>query len=312
MHSPSTATRPFFYRSPTGKGYLVAVPLSFRVEKGKAILVERTQGPAVPVTIEEKIESPFGISLYSFSRYKKSTKIKETFSTFPSEGLQKGSPTFSGILWDLDGTLLNTGPKILKHAKDTLSEFGVDLRQVSLQFPLEKSTKERFAELLPHPADSEAAVARFWQRYADDSTPADLCPYALSTVESLFRHGIRMGVVTNKRGDLARQEIVQYPGLARSLEFCLGTGEGFPRKPHPDMIFEGVRRLGIPMERVALVGDSLADYLAAKSAGVHSIIVGRALPNLDPKTYSHHSRLVHAWREILPTEKQKIGGENSR
>jgi len=84
--------------------------------------------------------------------------------------------------------------------------------------------------------------------------------------------GLRLGVATNDSESSARRQL-EALGLDQAIEFVAGYDSGHGGKPDPGMVIAFARHLGAPPERIAVVGDSPHDLMAARAAGALAIAV---------------------------------------
>ena len=185
------------------------------------------------------------------------------------------------ILFDLDGTLIDSAPDLalaINHMLTTLGRdtFSDDLirswvgngAQVIVKRGL--SGKADFDTELD-PALFEKALDIFLSFYAKN-----LCidtvtyPNVRSTLKILKAQGYRLVIVTNKPFDLI-EPILQGLQLTGLFELCLG-GDSLPvRKPDPLPLLHVCEKLSVTVEQCVMVGDSKNDILAANAAKMQSI-----------------------------------------
>jgi phosphoglycolate phosphatase len=124
------------------------------------------------------------------------------------------------------------------------------------------------------PPDTAARFARFLDVYLVRSTertvPYDGVPEAL---DALRASGFVLGVCTNKPIAPTRR-ILEATGLARRFDAVVGGDEVGARKPDPRHPLAVLERLRLPPDRASLVGDARNDVLAARWAGLRSVLVG--------------------------------------
>lgn len=181
---------------------------------------------------------------------------------------------FSTVLFDLDGTLVNTNHLIVHSFQHVLRQ------ELNLEVPAEE-LYAYFGEPLP------LTMARWSPERALELTDLyrifnmeqhDLLIRRFDgvneAVSDLFKAGVRLGVVTSKRVDAARKGL-QACDLERYFETVVGMDETERHKPHPDPALLALRRLGVPPgSNVLMVGDSKFDMLCGKSAGLQTAAVG--------------------------------------
>lgn len=176
------------------------------------------------------------------------------------------------VIWDLDGTLLDTLADLTDSTNRTLAHFGFPIRTA---WEVRSFVGNGVGQLLAKavPPGTEEAVTRqalnwFHLDYAhhcqDQTGPYPGIPEALAALKAL---GYPMAVVSNKPDgavkELARQ---WFPDL-----YARGEGPDCPRKPAPDMVFRAMEALGV--ERCVYVGDSEVDIRTARRAGVPCLSV---------------------------------------
>jgi phosphoglycolate phosphatase len=93
-------------------------------------------------------------------------------------------------------------------------------------------------------------------------------------LEALAKEGVPLAVATNKPAPTALELLGRF-GLARRFRAVLGAGERMPAKPHPWLVVEAARALGVPPRSLTFVGDAAVDVATAKAAGAHAWVVAR-------------------------------------
>ena len=181
-------------------------------------------------------------------------------------------PAYKTVVFDLDGTLLDTLEDLMLSTNAALAAHGMPAH------PLEHV--RRFVgngiALLIHravpagtPADVEAAVLEDFKRHYGAHCEDHTGPYA-GVPEMLARlraAGLALAVVSNK-ADFAVQELVarQFPG---TFDAVLGENEaaGISKKPAPAMVEAALARMGRGRDGLVYVGDSEVDIQTAANAG---------------------------------------------
>ena len=176
--------------------------------------------------------------------------------------------TPKGILFDLDGTLLETYALILasfRHA--TAQVLGHELPEKTLMakvgIPLVEEVKD-FTDDEKLQADLVGAFRSYNERAHDGLVHA--FPGVKGMLDMLAPAGPRLGVVTSKRGDLARRGL-EVCGLSSYFEFAIGSDEYSGHKPDPAPVLYGCERLGLAPQECVYVGDSPFDIAAGNAAG---------------------------------------------
>ena len=178
----------------------------------------------------------------------------------------------TAILFDLDGTLLDTMDDLADAANATLSHFGYPRRSIEQVRSFVGNGAERLIRLsLPEEADDgvlKEALAFFQSYYpahAQTKTkPYDGIPEALQEIKKEFP----IAVVSNKP-DMAVKPLCR--DFFGADLFAVGESSACPRKPAPDMVYQAMKAVGA--DRCIYVGDSEVDVLTAKNAGVPCLTV---------------------------------------
>ena len=193
----------------------------------------------------------------------------------PSEGRFR---QYAGYLFDLDGTLIDTAPDLTFALNHALAEFGfpgvgVDVARnwvgQGARSALERAVAHRGA-----PADAvDAMLASFLACYRN-RIAVESKPYGEveETLAALVGRGAKLAVVTNKRGELTSKLLAEI-GFASHFDAVV-AGDTAPRpKPAPDPALAACAALGLGVDEVLFVGDSLADVGCARAAGCAVVCV---------------------------------------
>lgn len=175
-----------------------------------------------------------------------------------------------GILFDLDGTLLNTLDDLTDAVNYALAQFGCPPRTPrDIRSFLGNGAKQLIALSLPQTdAPDVDAVLDVYRNYYNAHCQIKTGPYA-GIPEALKKLGEKypLAVVSNKPDSATKPLIAQYfPGI-----YALGEKSDCPRKPAPDMLKRAMADIGV--EACVYVGDSEVDVLTAKNTGVPCIAV---------------------------------------
>ena len=179
----------------------------------------------------------------------------------------------SGVVFDLDGTLVDSRRDIAEAANHALAKNGY------AQLPhdeLESFVGDGAPLLMSRAARLDASdervpglVANFLEYYAEHPIDhTELMPGALQALDDL--QGYRLGVCTNKPRVTSLAVI---RGLKLEARFAgLVAGDDLPlRKPDPAPVVEAARRMGVPVAEVVMVGDGPQDVLSGRAAGAYTV-----------------------------------------
>lgn len=183
---------------------------------------------------------------------------------------------YKTVLWDLDGTLLNTLTDLANSVNHALAACGlpaVDAQQVSA------GTGNGVRELLmactpdgencPRFKEVCDAFVAHYDKHSSDFT----APYAgiMETLHAVKEAGATLGIVSNKL-DWAVKQLgnLHFPGM---MAVCVGEREGVRRKPAPDVVLAALEELGVAKEDAVYIGDSEIDVQTAINVGMDCIAV---------------------------------------
>ncbi len=184
------------------------------------------------------------------------------------------------VMFDLDGTLVETAPEIMDAVNDTLQRF--DLPLVSQQQVNDWIGHGTLALLVQavafatgQPADQVRASELlrlmtveynlFYQRRC--GTRSHLYPQVRETLVALRAQGVKLAVVTNKEGRYT-QTVMDVQQLSSMVDEVV-SGDTLPtKKPNPAGVVHCLAKFGVTADRALFVGDSSIDVATARAAGV--------------------------------------------
>jgi pyrophosphatase PpaX len=181
---------------------------------------------------------------------------------------------FSVCLFDLDGTLIDSGPMILasmKHAAQTV--LGRDIPEEVLAAAVGgPGLTAQMRALDPERVDDLVQVYREHNEPLHEELEAFWG--VVEVLPRLRAEGRRLGIVTAKRRATAQLAFDRLPGLEANFDVVIGAEDTERHKPDPEPILEALERLHAAPADAAYVGDSPFDIRAAKAAGVYAVAVG--------------------------------------
>lgn len=180
---------------------------------------------------------------------------------------------YDAVIFDLDGTLLNTLDDLADSANMMLAELHLPLRTVD---EVRRFVGNGVAKLVNRalPAGKEGlqkqALARFSDIYKENMQNKTR-PYdgIAEMLHSLHKGGVKLGIASNKPHDAVAALASQVFGDV--IAVAVGEGYGVPPKPAPAMLLDVMARLGVSPARTLYVGDSEVDMHTARAAGVTSV-----------------------------------------
>ncbi len=204
------------------------------------------------------------------------------------------------IVFDLDGTLVDTAPDLVRALNQTLDLEGLPnvpasaVRRIVGQGA--RVMIERAAALANahfSPARLEQLTDAFVHFYkADIAGASTLFPGALAAMDALTDAGAALAVCTNKRTALSRA-LLEALTIDHRFAAIVGADAVSNRKPHPDHFIETVARAGGDAARALMVGDSTADVRAAKGAGAPVVVVSFGYNDAAPNEMGADAVIAH-------------------
>lgn len=213
---------------------------------------------------------------------------------------QPTSPNYSTIIFDLDGTLADTLPLIYRAFNAALApEFGRTLHPDEIRSMFGPPDNYILRDLLPGAAGKAAFrryVAAYERHHQEHVSLFDGLDRLLSAARS---EGIPLAVVTGKSRVTALFTL-QALGVDGYFDRLFAGDDVNRQKPDPEALFALSMELDRPLDRSAvIIGDSAADVLAGKAAGISTIGVLWGSPD--------HSELLAAKPDILCTTVDELG-----
>ncbi len=183
---------------------------------------------------------------------------------------------FRAVLFDLDGTLLDTVDDLADSANAIFERAGFPQHPVSAYKIFVGEGLRRFVErALPKDALDEETVLRmmdemreeYGRRWADKTRPYDGVNGMLDRLAEL---GVRASILSNKPHDFTKKCVAKLlPG--RDFEIVKGARDGMPRKPDPAGAVEIASRMGLAPSEFLYLGDTNIDMRTALAAGMFAV-----------------------------------------
>jgi phosphoglycolate phosphatase len=208
------------------------------------------------------------------------------------------------LVFDLDGTLVDTAPDLVAAANHVLDHVGlprVDMQSLrpyighGARVMIERAT----AAANLSEAEHEQLLERFLDYYsahiAVDSRPFE---GAVDALEAFRAAGAKLAVCTNKREGMSRQ-LLDTLDLSRFFAAIAGRDTLPTSKPHPGHLLGTIDMAGGDTSRAIMVGDSKVDIATAKAAGVPVIAVSFGYTDAPIGTFEPDAVIDH-YRELGP------------
>lgn len=180
------------------------------------------------------------------------------------------------VIFDLDGTLLNTLGDLTAAVNHALSACGLPPRtQAEVRTYVGDGVKHLIARACAPVTDEAvlaAALAAYLPYYAAHNMDFT-APYegVMELLTDLRDAGAKIAVVSNKHDPAVRTLCTHY--FDDLLDLAVGGGNTRPLKPAPDSLLYAIEQLGVSPDEVWYVGDSVQDVQTARNAGVNCVAV---------------------------------------
>jgi phosphoglycolate phosphatase len=187
--------------------------------------------------------------------------------------MQMRAETIRGVIFDLDGTLIDSYQAIYLSFRYAYESMGLPpLSYEEARNVVGLGLTITFNDLLG-PARTPEALRlfreKYWEVFPDHTR---FLPGAKELAAELHRRGLRQAVATNKLGRFSRA-ILRHFGMEDLFVAVLGDEDVAVNKPDPEMLLAAIAKMALPKEQVVMVGDSRVDIRAAQNAGIRVFAV---------------------------------------
>lgn len=209
---------------------------------------------------------------------------------------------YQNIIWDMDGTLLNTLEDLTISVNAALLAFGLPARwQSEVRGFVGNGIRKLMERAVPggasHPQFEE--IFTFFEGHYLHNSRNKTRPYEQleEVLRELKAQGYRMAIVSNKADAIVRQLTAQYfPGL---IDVSIGETAAMRQKPAPDAVFAAMRQLKAKARSTVYIGDSEVDIATAASAGLDCISVAWGFRDAADLRAAGARRIVRTPQELL-------------
>lgn len=209
---------------------------------------------------------------------------------------------FDTLVFDLDGTLLDTLPDLVVLTNAALNEQGFPSRSVDeIHSFVGNGARALMYQAVPMdatPEQAEATMQRWKELYpVIGNKLTKPYPHMEETLVELARCGIAMGVLSNKFDQGVHDVIDAY--LPDLFAVKYGERNDIPRKPNPAGLLRSIDELGSVPTRTAYVGDSPGDVAVARNAGTFAVGVAWGYHHADVLREAGADIVIEDARELL-------------
>ena len=213
------------------------------------------------------------------------------------------------IIFDLDGTLIDSAPSLHKALNFMLNR--LNLPEVSLEqtrdyigngsLVLVKRALVKDKDYEKYDLDEEFVkkAQNLLLEYYKNNLTNDTTLYngVLETLDKLYNKGLNLALATNKP-DIFVEEILDYFNLKKYFKVAYGAGVVKNKKPDPELLLKICNELNIKPTKSVMVGDSINDIKAASNANMDSIALTYGYSDIDLKALNP-TIVCNSFEEIL-------------
>ncbi|RFC63885.1 MULTISPECIES: phosphoglycolate phosphatase [Mesorhizobium] len=183
-------------------------------------------------------------------------------------------PPYKALVFDLDGTLINSAPDIAAAVNKVLEAHGWPVQSVAfveefIGFGPRRLLHDLLAAL-DLPSDDrtvDKAVRDYLANYQQEPAQRTLFyPHVREDLQALHTAGLRLGICTNKPQELSLK-VLEILGVAPFFEVVVGADTAPVCKPHPSHLLAVVEKMDLNGDSWAYVGDTKVDQATAEAAG---------------------------------------------
>ena len=214
---------------------------------------------------------------------------------------------FKAILFDLDGTLVDSLPDIIASVRLTEKELGLaGCSDEQVCHWIGNGAKVLIRRVLtgdmdsiPSDAAMDEAFAVFMRHYAVQGIKLTrLYPGAEDVLKKLRQQPVRIGLVTNKP-KVITVELIKKLNIEHYFDVVLGGGDVANPKPHGEMLITAAEKLGVAVKDCLMVGDSSNDVQAARNADIPVVAVRGGYNHGEPIDLSKPDGVFDSLAEIF-------------
>lgn len=209
------------------------------------------------------------------------------------------------VIFDLDGTMLNTIADIAMATNHALSAFGYPTHsEEKIKSFVGNGVSKLLERALPEDKRTEENIALLREAFTEyyDKHSADLStqyPGIASLLSQLQENGVLLAVASNKYQSATEKLVAHYfPGI--DFVCVLGQRTGIPVKPSPDIVHEIMATANVYRKDTIYVGDSGVDMQTANNAGINAVAVSWGFrPRQELETYCPFA-IIDKAEDLIP------------
>lgn len=204
------------------------------------------------------------------------------------------------VLFDLDGTIIDTNELIISSFMYALKENGLAPLTREEIIPHMGTTLQQQMRVFSGQEDVDGILEKSYRSYNmlhhDELVRA--FPHVNETIAELSRRGIKLGIVTTKIRPTTIKALEMFD-LLKYMDTIVTVSDVTEPKPHPEPVLTAVHKLGVDPRKTLMVGDSTVDIQSAKAAGVYAAGVAWSLKGEETLRKYDPDYIIHDIRDIF-------------
>ncbi|XP_058095615.1 bifunctional riboflavin kinase/FMN phosphatase-like [Magnolia sinica] len=207
----------------------------------------------------------------------------------------------SAVIFDLDGTLLDTEKAAEYVLEEFLAKYGKELDSGKEDKRSGMGQNKSVATILEDydlPVTASEFVKEVMPLYMARCSSAKALPGANRLISHLHKHKIPFALASNSKREGIGGKISHQKGWTELFSVILGSDQVESGKPSPDLFLEAAKRMGADVAHCLVIEDSLVGVRAAKNAGMKVVAVPSSVRQAD--RYSIADCVLHSLLEFQP------------
>lgn len=204
---------------------------------------------------------------------------------------------YKGLLFDFDGTLLDTNELIMETFYHVLSpKFPGKYKKEDMAQFIGPSLKETFT--MVDPQNTEALIEEYiaWNRAQHDELVSEF-DGVVEVLKQLKRAGLKLAIVSTKRREAILTGL-HVLGVEELFDVIISNDEVEHTKPHPEPVLLALQELGLQKHEVIMIGDNYHDIEGGQNAGVHTAGVAWSLKGAAFLEALHPTYMLYHMRDL--------------
>ncbi|GEK33455.1 pyrophosphatase PpaX [Kurthia sibirica] len=205
---------------------------------------------------------------------------------------------YKGLLFDFDGTLLDTNDLILDTFHHVIEpKFPGKYSREALQKFIGPSLKDSFTEVDAKNVDVLIAEYITWNRQHHDELVKEF-PDVVEVLTRLKESGLKLAIVSTKRREALLRGL-HILGVAELFDTIVSNDDVVHVKPHAEPVLLALENLGLEKAQVIMIGDNYHDIEGGQNAGVHTAGVAWSLKGPEVLQQYNPTYLLYSMKDLL-------------